>query len=162
MAAGEREQPADQIDDGALARAIRSDQAEDLALRDGEIDVVDRAHAAEMLGQTLELKHRHVPCLREEPPERGNRTGIDQPARPHIHGEHDQPAEQKIAPVTHETQAFDQEALDEDDREQRAEHVGKPAEDRIGDREGREHHAELHMLDVGGVMREQPAADARR
>ena len=27
-----------------------------------EVDAVDRAHAAEMLGQALELKHRRAPC----------------------------------------------------------------------------------------------------
>ena len=31
-------------------------------LRDREIDAVDRAHAAEMLGEALELKHRRAPC----------------------------------------------------------------------------------------------------
>ena len=62
LAGGQREQPADQVDDGALARAVRPDQAEDLALRDREIDIVDRAHAAEMLGQAFELKHRRAPC----------------------------------------------------------------------------------------------------
>ena len=43
---------------------------------------------------------------------------------------------------------------------QRAEHVGEAAEDRIGDGEGRQHHAELHVLDMRGVMREDAAAEA--
>ena len=41
----------------------------------------------------------------------------------------------------------------------RAEHVGEPAEDRIGDREGREHDAELRVLDMRGVVGEDAAAE---
>ena len=40
---GERDQAADEIDDGALAGAVGPDQAKNFALRYGEIDVVDGA-----------------------------------------------------------------------------------------------------------------------
>ena len=65
LAGGRREQTADQVDDRALARAVGADETENLALRNGEIDAVDRAHPAEMLGQCLELKHWRVPCCAE-------------------------------------------------------------------------------------------------
>ena len=48
-ARGQREQAADEIDDRALARAVRADQAENLRRGDRQIDAVDGAHAAEML-----------------------------------------------------------------------------------------------------------------
>ena len=57
LARGHREHAADQVDGGALARAIGADEAEDLALLDLEIEPVDRAHAAEMLGQRLKYEH---------------------------------------------------------------------------------------------------------
>ena len=50
-AAGQRKEPADQIDDRALARAVRADQAEDLALGHLEGNVIDGGEAAERFAQ---------------------------------------------------------------------------------------------------------------
>ena len=58
-----RKQSADQVDDRALARAVRADEAENFAARDREIDAVDRANAAEMLAEAFEIKHRFDPCV---------------------------------------------------------------------------------------------------
>ena len=119
------------------------------------------------LVKCLELKHWRVPCCGstaahalDQAPESKCRAGIEQAARPDIHGEHDQSAEQQVAPIAHEAQAFDQEGLDEDDGDERAEHIGEAAEDRIGDREGGQHNAELHVLDMRGVVRKDAAAEA--
>src|SRR6185295_19893811 len=38
--------------------------------------------------------------------ERDDRPGIDQTARPHVHGQHDQAAEQQVAPISHEAQTL--------------------------------------------------------
>ena len=61
-AGGRRKQAADEIDDRALARAVRADEAENFAARDRQIDAIDRADAAEMLGEPREIKHRFDPC----------------------------------------------------------------------------------------------------
>src|SRR6266702_5626739 len=45
------------VEDRALARAVRADQAEDLALRDLERHVVDRGEAAKALDQALDYEH---------------------------------------------------------------------------------------------------------
>ncbi len=57
----QRKEPADQVHGRTLAGAIRPDQSKHFTRADGKIDVVDRAHAAEMPGQVLELKHRTAP-----------------------------------------------------------------------------------------------------
>src|SRR5712691_11008188 len=54
----------------------------------------------------------------QQPLEGEQRAGVEQSARAHIHRQHDQPAEQQVAPIAHEAKAFDQKALDEDDREE--------------------------------------------
>src|SRR5262249_1992859 len=95
-----------------------------------------------------------------QPLEGKHGPGVEQSARAHIHREHDQPAEQQIAPIAHEAKTLDQKALDEDDGEQCAEYIGKATENGMGDGEGRQHDAELHMLDMRRVMRENAAADA--
>src|SRR5437870_2906647 len=79
----------------------------------------------------------------KQPLESDDCAGIEQTARADVHRKHDQAAKQQIAPVAHETQAFDQETLNEDNGDKRSEHVRKAAEDRIGDSERREHHTEL-------------------
>src|SRR5262245_18198183 len=84
----------------------------------------------------------------EQPLCGGEHALIDEAVGRHIHGELDEPAKEMIAPVTEKAQALDQEALDEDDGEQRTEHAGEPTEDRIGDGEGGERHAELGVLDM--------------
>src|SRR5438876_9058604 len=57
-AGGQRKQAANQIDDRAVARSVRTDQAENLAGGDRKVDAVDRAYPADMLCQSVELKHR--------------------------------------------------------------------------------------------------------
>ena len=64
-ARGGRKQSADQVDDRALARAVRADEAKDFAARDRKINAVDRANAAEMLAEAFEIKHRFDPCVEE-------------------------------------------------------------------------------------------------
>src|SRR5690606_4838690 len=46
------------VEAGGLARAVRTDQRDDLAGRHLEIDIVDRNHAAEGLAQSTHLEHR--------------------------------------------------------------------------------------------------------
>src|SRR4030095_9948905 len=60
-ACGGGKQTADQIDDRALARAIRADQADDFAARSSQLDPVARADASKMLGESLQIKHRFDP-----------------------------------------------------------------------------------------------------
>ena len=59
--AGDRQDAADQIDRGALARAVGADQAEDLALLDREIQLIDGTDTAEMLAEGFEFQYRHWP-----------------------------------------------------------------------------------------------------
>src|SRR5687768_17733375 len=47
----------DDIERGALARAVRADQAKDLALGKIEADVRDGGEAAEALGEAADLEH---------------------------------------------------------------------------------------------------------
>ena len=54
------------VEERRLAGAVRTDQADDRAARDGEIDVVDRDEAAELLTERLRLQQdvRHRPSPR--------------------------------------------------------------------------------------------------
>ena len=51
-------EPGDHVDQRGLARAVRSDQADDLALAHVEIDPVERLHAAELLGDAAHAQQR--------------------------------------------------------------------------------------------------------
>ena len=53
FAAGRHVQPGDHVEDGRLARAVRTDQPVELALLHGQVEVAHRAQAAEDLGQVL-------------------------------------------------------------------------------------------------------------
>ena len=59
-AAVRRVEPGDAVEDRALARSVRPDQAEDLALVDLERDLVDRPQGAEPLGEPGYVEHRHA------------------------------------------------------------------------------------------------------
>ena len=61
-ACGRWKQTAYEIDDRALARAVGTNEAEDFAARHGQIDAIDRANAAKMLGKSLQIKHCFDPC----------------------------------------------------------------------------------------------------
>src|SRR5262245_2075972 len=50
------------VDDGALAGTVGPDQAENFALAHFEAHAVDGLHAAEVLGERVELKHRTPPA----------------------------------------------------------------------------------------------------
>ena len=63
-----RERPRQHVEDRALARAVRADQAENLALIDLERDVADGGEAAETLDQALD--DEHGPSLSRTPPRR--------------------------------------------------------------------------------------------
>ena len=54
---GFRVHTANKIDRCALAGTIRSDQTKNLTLVDGKVQIIYRFDAAEMFGQTTELKH---------------------------------------------------------------------------------------------------------
>ena len=55
--AGRRPQEAgQQIEAGRLAGAVRADEADDLALVDGEVDVVDGGESAEVLGEVTRFE----------------------------------------------------------------------------------------------------------
>src|SRR5882672_7877528 len=49
-----------------------------------------------------------------------------------VHRQHDQGAEEQVAPVAEAAQPFDQEHLDEDHRRQGSKNTGEPAHNRIG------------------------------
>src|SRR5229473_2576157 len=89
----------------------------------------------------------------------GDRRRIDESTRPDIHSEQNEAPEQQVAPVAKEAQPLDQKALDEDDGDQSPEHARETAEDRIGDRKRGERDAELGVLDMGGVVGEDSAAE---
>ena len=59
-ARGRRQRAGEHVEDRALARAVRADQAEDLALLDLERHVVDGGEAAEALDQPLDRQHAGV------------------------------------------------------------------------------------------------------
>src|SRR4029078_620317 len=48
----------DEVEDRRLARAVRPDQADDLALLDGEIEALDHAETAERFRDAVELEER--------------------------------------------------------------------------------------------------------
>ena len=125
--------------------------------RDGEVEPVDRAHAAEVPRRGLELEHRHR--LKQRALEARERLRVEQAVRPQVHRQHDQRAEEQVAPVAEEAQPLDQEALHEHHRGERAEHAREPAEDRVGDGEGGHQDVEVRVLDVGRVVRVEAAAD---
>ena len=62
FAARAAKKPGHDVHRRAFAGAVRADQADDLALGDREIEVIDRAHAAEVARHAAQLKH--VPSRR--------------------------------------------------------------------------------------------------
>ena len=52
-------EPRDQVEDRRLAGPVRPDQREDLALLDGERNLVDRHDAAEAQGDVVDLEQAH-------------------------------------------------------------------------------------------------------
>src|SRR5262245_33511366 len=71
-------------------------------------------HLSPSAGARLDARDTAA-CSVDEPLERERRAGIEQATRANVHGEQNEAAEQQVAPIAHEAQAFDQEALDEDD-----------------------------------------------
>ena len=57
-AGGGSDEAGQQVEAGRLARAIRTDQADDLALRNAEIDTVDGGESAEVPGETVCLEKK--------------------------------------------------------------------------------------------------------
>jgi hypothetical protein len=55
-AAGQRSQPGDRLQGGGLAGAVRADQGHDLALVDGQRDVLQSRDLAVVHGDRLDLK----------------------------------------------------------------------------------------------------------
>ena len=53
-------EPGDQVEDGGLAGAVGPDQPDDLPLLDPEVQVLDGAQAAEVLGEACRLEERHL------------------------------------------------------------------------------------------------------
>ena len=58
LAGRRRVEAGDHVEEGRLAGAVRADQADDRALRDREVDLVDRDQAAEALGDLAGLEDR--------------------------------------------------------------------------------------------------------
>ena len=56
----DRKDPADQVDGRALARSVGADEAEDVAVRDLEVERIDGPDAAEILRQAAELEDRRL------------------------------------------------------------------------------------------------------
>jgi hypothetical protein len=73
-----REEPADQIEEGGLAGAVRSDHRAQLALGNGHRYVAHGDQAAEALGQALDLERAHA-VLRSTSPRmpRGKNSTIN-------------------------------------------------------------------------------------
>src|SRR5262245_28898032 len=61
-----RELPVDHVEAGRLARAVGSDQRQELAVAQVEADVLDGMHAAECLGQVVHGEDAHARFLRAE------------------------------------------------------------------------------------------------
>src|SRR3972149_10862169 len=59
MSGGGPVQAGHQVEEGRLARTVGPDEAPDLALPDGEIDLVDSDEAAEPLGDLLGFQQGH-------------------------------------------------------------------------------------------------------
>ena len=53
------DEPADQVDQGGLARSVGADEGEHLTLRHGEVHVVHGVRIAEVLGQPGRLEQAH-------------------------------------------------------------------------------------------------------
>src|SRR3989442_1879554 len=83
-----------------------------------------------------------------------------QPMRPQVHRQDDERAEEEVAPVAEIAQSLDQQYLDEDHRCQGAKNIGEAADDRVGERKGRDEHVEIAVLDVRRVVRIDAAAEA--
>ena len=66
--------PANHVDGGALSRPVGADQAEDVALVDGEVQLVVGLDPAEVLRQPAQLEHRPTP-------DRGDRRRASGPGR---------------------------------------------------------------------------------
>src|SRR5207245_9033130 len=58
-APGRSQDPGQQVETGRLAGAVGADQADDLALVDGEVDAVDGGQATEEPGEITGLEERH-------------------------------------------------------------------------------------------------------
>src|SRR5438067_1025223 len=54
-----RKEPADEVDEARLPRAVGADERDDLAFADGEVDRVDGVRLAEVLGELLGLEEVH-------------------------------------------------------------------------------------------------------
>src|SRR5207245_9154441 len=80
-----RQQPADQVDERRLARAVGADEGEHLALLHAEVDAVHRAKLAELLHHGLRLEqhaHRSSWGAAIWPPSLFKRTGLRHPRAP--------------------------------------------------------------------------------
>src|SRR2546426_4137073 len=71
-----------------------------------------------------------------------------EPLWPQVHRQDDERAEEEVAPVAEIAQSLDQQYLDEDHRCQGAKNIGEAADDRVGERKGRDEHVEIAVLDV--------------
>src|SRR5262249_29261263 len=60
----DRDEPADQVDEGGLPRPVGADEGEHLTLRRLEVDVVDGVGLAEVLGELLGAEDAHAAALR--------------------------------------------------------------------------------------------------
>src|SRR5438128_1237014 len=58
-AARRADETGDEVEQRRLSRAVGAEDADDLAARDRERDVVDGGEAAETLGEPADLKQRH-------------------------------------------------------------------------------------------------------
>src|SRR5262245_46609277 len=59
-AGGRPVNPRDHVEHGGLARAVRTDQPDDLPFLHAEVEAVERPEAPEVLGQSCRLEERHL------------------------------------------------------------------------------------------------------
>ena len=149
-----------QVEERALARAVRPDDAAHLALLHGQIDLRDGGEAAEPLGQVLDLKqHRRPLLLRtalrlaladrlEAPPHEEVVDDAADAARHEDDHQHDHRAEHQHAVLV----VVAREVVD-DRHDDRADHAAPD----VADAAEHHHQQQRHHLDDGVVVRVQEA-----
>ena len=146
---------ADAIDQRALARAVRADQAEPLARLHLEIDAVERDEAAEALADIVDVQQRAHDCLR------ARRRSCTRPTRPlgamMTKTTSSRPTISRLTAEEMVTVAYCCAVPSSDGADQRADPAGGAADHRHGDRVDRVFQAEgrgrLQIADVIGERR---------
>ena len=141
LAAVRLQRAGNQVERRRLARAVRTDQADDLALVDAHGEIADRGEAAEGLGQAVDLDERALgrslrALMRTKRHQRPQASPL-----PTV-GKADDPVGQEI------------DDDDEDDAQHDVEMVGEIDGDRL-QQDGQRHHAEERPVEAPGAAQER-------